>query len=127
MKTRSKTLDPGWLDRQREKLRTERERLREAIEREERELGTTGTSRPRESGDLAEEEREDREVVERLPALRGQYDAIGQALERIDGGTYGMCENCGKAIPRARLEALPQALLCVSCEEKREKEAMGQP
>jgi phage/conjugal plasmid C-4 type zinc finger TraR family protein len=41
--------------------------------------------------------------------------AIDAALARVDAGTYGVCESCGNAIPEARLEALPEATLCVSC------------
>lgn len=37
------------------------------------------------------------------------------ALDRIDAGTFGMCEACGKAIPAARLDALPYARHCVGC------------
>jgi hypothetical protein len=33
--------------------------------------------------------------------------------------TYGMCTNCGQAIPEKRLEALPWASLCVTCEQER--------
>ncbi|HET7719268.1 MAG TPA: TraR/DksA C4-type zinc finger protein [Acidimicrobiales bacterium] len=40
---------------------------------------------------------------------------IDAALARVDGGTYGLCEACGKPIPLARLEVLPEATLCVSC------------
>ena len=40
---------------------------------------------------------------------------IDAALSRVDGGTYGTCEACGKPIPPARLEALPEATLCVGC------------
>lgn len=40
---------------------------------------------------------------------------IDAALARIDAGTYGLCEACGKPIPEARLEVLPEATLCVSC------------
>ena len=36
-----------------------------------------------------------------------------QALERLDAGTYGICEVCGEAIPRERLEARPEARYCV--------------
>jgi len=39
------------------------------------------------------------------------------ALDRMDRGTYGRCENCGKAIPAARLDALPYARHCVPCAE----------
>ena len=40
---------------------------------------------------------------------------IDQALERIDDGSYGLCESCGQAIPAERLRALPWAALCVPC------------
>ncbi len=40
---------------------------------------------------------------------------IDRALAKIDDGTYGSCEQCGDAIPEARLQALPHAALCVSC------------
>jgi RNA polymerase-binding transcription factor DksA len=42
---------------------------------------------------------------------------IDAALERIDNGTYGTCDNCGKAIPVGRLEALPYARHCAPCSE----------
>ncbi len=42
-------------------------------------------------------------------------EEIDQALARIDAGTYGICENCRKPIPRARLSALPHARLCIAC------------
>jgi DnaK suppressor protein len=40
---------------------------------------------------------------------------IDRALAKIDAGTYGTCEQCGRDIPVARLQALPQATLCVTC------------
>ena len=40
---------------------------------------------------------------------------IDAALSRVDEGTYGTCELCGNPIPEARLEALPEATLCVTC------------
>lgn len=40
---------------------------------------------------------------------------IDRALAKIDAGTYGLCEQCEQPIPEARLQALPQAALCVSC------------
>jgi len=45
---------------------------------------------------------------------------IDAALERIDAGTYGVCMNCGRQIPEERLDAVPYAVLCLSC--KREEE-----
>ena len=40
---------------------------------------------------------------------------IDAALSRVDAGTYGICEACANPIPEARLEALPEATLCVAC------------
>jgi DnaK suppressor protein len=40
---------------------------------------------------------------------------IDAAIGRVDAGTYGRCESCGKPIPHARLEVLPEATLCVAC------------
>ena len=44
---------------------------------------------------------------------------VQQALVRIENGTYGICTNCGQPIPEKRLEAIPWASLCVSCEQER--------
>jgi len=41
--------------------------------------------------------------------------AINEALDRIENGTYGICEGEGEAIPKARLEAIPWARYCVNC------------
>lgn len=43
------------------------------------------------------------------------------ALRRIKSGTYGICEQCGGEIDRARLEALPRCALCMTCKSRREK------
>lgn len=47
-------------------------------------------------------------------------DQINAAIKRLDAGTYGICENCGKPIHNARLEALPYATLCIGCQMKQE-------
>jgi len=44
-----------------------------------------------------------------------------RALERLDAGTYGVCERCGEAIGKARMQAFPRATLCVSCKQKEER------
>jgi DnaK suppressor protein len=44
-----------------------------------------------------------------------------RSLERIDAGTYGACESCGKAIGKARLQAFPRATLCVECKQREER------
>ena len=43
---------------------------------------------------------------------------VQQALARIENGTYGYCSNCGQPIPEKRLEAIPWATLCLTCESK---------
>ena len=42
-------------------------------------------------------------------------EEIDHTLAKMDNGTYGICENCGRLILRARLEALPYARLCIDC------------
>lgn len=42
---------------------------------------------------------------------------VGDALGRIDAGTFGVCENCRTDIPKGRLEAIPYARYCVPCTE----------
>jgi DnaK suppressor protein len=44
-----------------------------------------------------------------------------RALARIDAGTYGVCESCGRAIGKARLLAFPRATLCVECKQREER------
>jgi RNA polymerase-binding protein DksA len=46
---------------------------------------------------------------------------IQHAVERIDSGTYGFCESCGKPIPKARLKAFPAATLDVACKQREER------
>jgi DnaK suppressor protein len=48
---------------------------------------------------------------------------IRSALDRVSDGTFGVCEECGKSIPAKRLEALPWARYCVSCQEHLENRA----
>jgi len=57
--------------------------------------------------------------LEKSLALESKlYDALAEidrALAKYKAGTYGICDACGKKIEIARLEALPQANLCLSC------------
>jgi len=46
---------------------------------------------------------------------------IDAALARIDEGTYGICQRCGKPVGRERLEALPWATLCIDDKRKQER------
>jgi DnaK suppressor protein len=46
---------------------------------------------------------------------------IDEALQRLEKGTYGSCEECDEEIPAARLQALPFATLCLTCQELHEE------
>ena len=46
---------------------------------------------------------------------------VNNALQRLENGTYGLCQQCGEAIAPKRLEALPWAERCVRCEEQLEQ------
>ncbi|MEU6994797.1 TraR/DksA C4-type zinc finger protein [Streptomyces sp. NPDC046465] len=52
---------------------------------------------------------------------REMLEQTERALERLDAGTYGLCENCGKPIGKARMQAFPRATLCVECKQKEER------
>lgn len=56
-----------------------------------------------------------------LDRLEGQRNQVDQALQRLDDGTYGQCTNCGQEIAPGRLKAMPQASLCIECQERMER------
>lgn len=73
--------------------------------------------------DLASEER-DREINFILCERERLKDkSIEDALQRLDDGSYGVCESCGLEIAAERLVALPFTLLCRDCQQEQEQEA----
>jgi DnaK suppressor protein len=69
-------------------------------------------------GKREEEATETLELEKRLALenrIRQELSKVDHALDNIKKGTYGICDNCGKHIDPARLEALPQATLCMDC------------
>ena len=54
-----------------------------------------------------------------------ELDDVEAALRRVADKSYGVCVDCGEAIPRARLDATPSAVRCVPCQEKAEARAGG--
>ena len=52
---------------------------------------------------------------------RSKLKAIDEALERIEDGTFGFCEDCGEKIPLRRLEVMPFATTCRDCKSEQEK------
>lgn len=65
-----------------------------------------------------------RELAEVNAALedkeRADLDAVQAALERIEAGTFGQCTSCSTRIEPVRLDALPWAARCISCQETQE-------
>ena len=53
--------------------------------------------------------------------LRDLMERIDKALAKIEDGTYGLCERCGKPIEKLRLKALPYANLCIKDKQAEER------
>jgi len=77
-------------------------------------------------GKRGEEASEVWELEKRLSLeqrLRKSLEEIEHALQKYEAGTYGLCDVCGKPIEPARLEALPQANLCLKCKADQKRDA----
>ncbi|MFD6973888.1 TraR/DksA family transcriptional regulator [Streptomyces sp. NPDC059949] len=120
--------DP-WTDKEVEDARTEllSEVLRLRAELDASEVAISGLMR--DSGDGAGDDQADtgtknitRESELALAAnASSMLEQTERALERLEAGTYGLCENCGKPIGKARMQAFPRATLCVDCKQKQER------
>ncbi|MER7052974.1 MULTISPECIES: TraR/DksA C4-type zinc finger protein [unclassified Streptomyces] len=116
---------PQEVDEARGELQSESDRLRSEIDASERSL----QGMMRDSGDGAGDDEADtgsknitREHELALAATaREVLTQTERALERLDTGTYGLCENCGNPIGKARMQAFPRATLCVECKQKQER------
>jgi DnaK suppressor protein len=79
---------------------------------------------PADTGDAADAA-SNHEVKEQylnvLESDKRSLAVIEEALARIEEGTYGTCADCGDEIPEKRLLAIPQAHLCVPCQERKER------
>ena len=56
-------------------------------------------------------------MISVVRALRANLRWVDRALGKMDHGGYGICERCGNPIPAERLEALPWAILCITCKQ----------
>ena len=52
---------------------------------------------------------------------RDRLEAIEEAIQRMQTGDYGFCEECGDPIPKRRLIAMPLARMCVNCQQDQER------
>ena len=115
----------------RRRLETEWKHLMEELER----LNTNvrQASEWREGTFLGKEEEMAAEALELEKRLalekrvRDQLAEVEHALHKFDSRTYGLCDNCGQPIEPARLEALPEANLCLSCKAHLEEKSRSFP
>jgi RNA polymerase-binding protein DksA len=107
----------------RKRLLEERARVEQQIQKVE--ALDEGTSQKDELGEVAVYDQHqadvatntfEREQDQAIDAtLRDELKQIDEALQKIEVGSYGICERCKKPIAPARLEALPYATLCIDC------------
>lgn len=109
-----------------DKYKKARERLESELKRLTDEMAqmqtsaSTGEERREGSpfGKREEEATETLELEKRLTLenrVRQDIAEVEHALDKIEKGIYGLCDNCGQPISDERLEALPQASLCIKC------------
>ncbi|MBN2024628.1 MAG: TraR/DksA C4-type zinc finger protein [Pirellulales bacterium] len=73
------------------------------------------SSMPIHMADIGSDNFEQEFSLSLMESEEGIIGRIEQAMERIEEGTYGQCEECGVRIPKARLNAIPYTTLCVKC------------
>jgi DnaK suppressor protein len=105
----------------RTKLERERTELQQAIRGAEEQLKQV--SEQEVSEDLEVGRTSARELLlERASRCRHQLKIVVQCLERIYDGTFGLCIGCENPIGERRLQALPSARYCITCQEQLERE-----
>ena len=119
------TLDQEFVEDQRRRLvdlREELTGLRDGLEEDEVELEGGGDDfSETDSGDMSQSifDREmDASVGEGIERRIGEVE---RALQKIEEGTYGVCEDTGEEIPRGRLEAVPEAVRTVEAQQRFER------
>jgi DnaK suppressor protein len=119
------TLDQEFIDNQRQRLidlRDELTRLRDGLDEDEVELEGGGDDfSETDSGDMSQSifDREmDASVGEGIERRLGEVE---RALQKVEEGSYGICEDTGEEIPRGRLEAVPEAIRTVEAQQRFER------
>jgi DnaK suppressor protein len=119
-------LDQDFVDKQRRRLidlKGELERIRDGVEDDQRDLGEDEEDfTEHDSGDLSQSmfiREMDATVEQQVERRIGEID---RALQKIEEGTYGICDDTGEEIPKGRLEAVPEAIRTVEAQERFERE-----
>lgn len=84
-------------------------------------LGMRETTSFGKEAEMANENIELKKQLNVVQHTREQLASVERALEKLAAGTYGLCDSCGKPISAKRLEAIPQAKLCLECKDHKEK------
>ena len=110
------------LESERERLNRELEQLKaNAPDADERRDGSPFGKREEEATETAELETR----LELEKRIKDQLVAIEHVFDKFEKGTYGLCDICGQPIAPARLEALPQAGMCLDCKASQANNAKG--
>jgi len=119
-------LDKGFVDKQRERLEELRAELTGMVRGLEEDQRSQAEDEEdftvHDSGDMSQSlfDREMDATLEQTIENRLQY--VERALQKIEEGTYGICDDTGEPIPRGRLEAMPEAIYTVEAQQRREGE-----
>ncbi len=124
-KPRKSSVDPELLKTIREALVHQRNQLKSVVLNTQAQMATKAVDLA-DVSDRASGGFEDELAMGLMAIEAGQIDEIEAAIARIDEGTYGLCVDCERAIPRKRLEVLPFALRCLNCEALKERRALLQ-
>ena len=73
------------------------------------------SSMPIHMADIGSDNYEQEFTLSLMQCEGGTLEQIDAALERVENGTYGLCEECGARIPKQRLNAIPYTTMCVKC------------
>jgi DnaK suppressor protein len=111
------------VDNIRKKLITQRRELFREVAKTEEDLRWLQSDIESEAEERGQEETMVR-LLDRLDGrAKAEIEAIDRALFKLGSEQYGRCEQCGKAISQARLEAVPAAARCMACEQAGENQA----
>jgi DnaK suppressor protein len=78
------------------------------------------SSMPIHMADLGSDNFEQEFTLSLMQTDEATLTQVEAALERVEEGNYGVCEECGIRIPKKRLEAIPYAVMCVRCASQTE-------
>ncbi len=81
------------------------------------------TSMPTSMAELGSDNSDQELTLDLLGNDKEVLEQIEADLERIADGSFGRCEECGQAIPKARLDAIPYTAFCVKCASRQENGA----